>query len=135
MRGRWPPDIAECKALLYGVQLAKRYGFKHLILEGDCQVVINRLKKASTFLSDLDSLLDDVLSIITFFDFISFSHVKRDGNFVSHHLARLVPFGFEQVWENHCPIGLSPYVLMDKLSSVTPFLVTCNTVTFRLPLT
>ena len=38
-----------------------------------------------------------------FFDVIVWSHVHRDGNFVAHHLARLVPFGTKQWWENRVP--------------------------------
>lgn len=50
------------------------------------------------------------------FDSLSWSHVKRDGNFVAHHLAKLVPFGVDQVWENHYPSEVAPYLLTDILS-------------------
>ena len=75
------------------VRLGKRYKLK----DSDCQVVINRLSKSAIFLSDLDNILHDILSSNASFSSLSWSHVKRDGNFVAHHLAKLVPFGFEQV--------------------------------------
>ncbi|XP_021757322.1 uncharacterized protein LOC110722354 [Chenopodium quinoa] len=113
----WSPELAECKAVVYAVTLAKQQGFKHIILESNNSSIISRLSKASTYLSDLDSLLDDVLDTCSFFDFISWSHVKREGNFVAHHLARNIPYGVEQLWANCCPNDISPYVLMDNLSN------------------
>lgn len=50
------------------------------------------------------------------FDSLGWSHVKRDGNFMAHHLAKLVPFGVEQVWEDHYPSEVAPYLLTDILS-------------------
>ncbi|XP_021725358.1 uncharacterized protein LOC110692634 [Chenopodium quinoa] len=102
-RGSWPPEIAECKAILFGLKQAQRYGVKNLVVESDSQVVINRLSKSVIYFSDLKFVLDDVMFVNKDFDYVSWSHVRRDGNSVSYHLARLVPFGFEQIWENHSP--------------------------------
>lgn len=73
MRGIWPSDIAECKAIVFAAQLARKYNIRRVVLESDSQVVIKRLNKGSTFFSDLDSLLDDVFSICSFFDSVSWS--------------------------------------------------------------
>ena len=75
-----------------------------------------RLTKETIYFSDLDNILGDVLSLCSVFDSVKFIHVKRDGNAVAHNLARVVPFGVEQCWENHCPCEMAPYVLMDTLS-------------------
>ena len=115
-RACWPPDVAECKAILFAVHLARSHGVLDVIIESDAKVVIFRLSKAALFFFDLDSILGDVISLSMCFNSISFSHVKRDGNAVAHNLARVVLFGVEQCWENHCPREVSPYVLMDILS-------------------
>ena len=78
--------------------------------------MINCLFKRALFLSYLDVILHEILSSCTFFYSLTWSHVKRDGNFVAHHLARLVPFVVKQIWENHSPSEVAPYVLMDNLS-------------------
>ena len=44
------------------------------------------------------------------------SHVKRDDNAVAHHLAKLVSFDVEQIWKNHYPAEITPYVLIGILS-------------------
>lgn len=56
--------------------------------------------------------------VLDSFDSISFSHiyVRRDGNYVAYHLARIFPFRVEQTWENHYIWDDAPYVLMDTLS-------------------
>lgn len=38
------------------------------------------------------AILEDIFSLSTYFDFIAWSHVKSEKNYVAHHLARLVPF-------------------------------------------
>ena len=116
VRATWPVEIAEGKALLMALRLADRFGLRHVTLESDSQVLITRLSKAMTYSSDLDSVLDDILAKSCNFLSVVWSHVKRDGNAVAHHLAKLVPFGVEQIWENHCPWEVQPYVLMDTLS-------------------
>ncbi|XP_057249391.1 uncharacterized protein LOC130590835 [Beta vulgaris subsp. vulgaris] len=115
-QARWPVDIAECKAILFAVRCARSHGFSDVIIESDAMVVVSRLTKGSLFLSDLDSVLGDVLYLSKSLNSVCFSHVRRDGNAVAHNLARVVPLGVEQCWENHCPREVAPYVLMDVLS-------------------
>ncbi|XP_021768941.1 uncharacterized protein LOC110733229 [Chenopodium quinoa] len=112
-RAYWPPVVAESKAATMAVRLAKRFGLKDITLEADDQVLISRLSKASVYLTDLDTILDEILSSC---NSVLWYHVKRDGNSVAHNLARVLPYGVEQVWENLCPCEVSPFVLMDKLS-------------------
>ncbi|XP_021756867.1 uncharacterized protein LOC110721940 [Chenopodium quinoa] len=112
----WPPEIAKGKALLMAMRLARRFGYEDVILESDCQTLITRLSKGVVYLSDLDGVLEDILSISCEFKSFIWSHVKRDGNYVAHHLAKLMSFGVEQVWVNHCPDVINPYVFSDNLS-------------------
>lgn len=116
VRCYWEPIIAEGKAVAMACRLARRYGLKNVIFESDNLSIVSRLTKAAIHLTELDSILEDILTISASFDYVSWLHCKRDANFVAHHLARLVPFGVEQVWENHSPCEISPYVLLDTLS-------------------
>ncbi|XP_010696021.2 uncharacterized protein LOC104908596 [Beta vulgaris subsp. vulgaris] len=99
-----------------GLVKAKQHGLKEVIIESDAQVLVSRLSSAALFHSDLDAILGDIVSLCSWFNVIHFSHVRRDGNAVAHHLTKVVPFGYEQRWEFHCPSVVSPYVLMDVLS-------------------
>lgn len=116
IKARWLPVVAEVKALVLAAKLGRRYGLENIILETDCQSIVSRLSKGASHLTDLDSILGDVLQICSSFTSISWSHVGREGNFVAHHLARIIPFGDLQVWENHTPTDITPYVNMDYLS-------------------
>ncbi|XP_010678557.1 uncharacterized protein LOC104894089 [Beta vulgaris subsp. vulgaris] len=116
VRAHWPVEIAEGKALLMAVRLAKRFGYDNVVLESDSKVLISRLSKAMVYFSDLDAVLEDILMSSSCFNSLFWSHVKRDGNVVAHHLAKIVPFGVEQIWENHNPVEVEPYVFMDFLS-------------------
>lgn len=112
----WPPEIAKAKALAMTAKLGKRHGFEEVILESNCQNLINRLSKGAIFLADLDIVLGDIMSVCPFYKSVSWSHVKKNGNSVAHHLAKLVSFGVQQVWENYCPQEIYSHVLMDVLS-------------------
>lgn len=116
VRACWAADLAEAKSIEMALRLAKRFGLQEIVVESDCQVVINRLSKKTTFLAAIDLVLQNIISSCDCFVSIVWSHVKRDGNFVAHHLAKLTPFGVEQIWENHYPPEVAPYILMDTLS-------------------
>ncbi|XP_021715186.1 uncharacterized protein LOC110683148 [Chenopodium quinoa] len=78
-RAFWPPIIAECKAVLMAVRLAKRYEFKDIVIESDSQVLVGRLNKGSIFLTDLDGLLEDVFNFCNSFNSTSWSHILKGG--------------------------------------------------------
>lgn len=63
VRAWCPPKVAESKALLLAIKLAKNHGYHIIILESDNQVLVNRLSKAIIYFSDLDSDLEDILSL------------------------------------------------------------------------
>lgn len=63
VRGLWLPVIAECKAMVLAVKLAKRFGLKKVILETDCEEVASRLTKGMIYFTDLDSILEDVIVV------------------------------------------------------------------------
>ncbi|XP_048499407.1 putative ribonuclease H protein At1g65750 isoform X2 [Beta vulgaris subsp. vulgaris] len=116
VRAHWTAAIAEAKAIDMALRLGKRFGLQDIVVESDCQDVIHRLSQHAIFLADLDVVLSNILASCVCFNSVVWSHVKRDGNFVAHHLARINPFGIEQIWENHYPPEVAPYVLMDVLS-------------------
>ncbi|KAL2944944.1 hypothetical protein RDABS01_033291 [Bienertia sinuspersici] len=113
-RASWQPQIAEAKALVLAAKLGRRFGFEKVILETDCQELPNRLAKGDAHCSEVDAILGDVLYLCNEFNSVSWSHVGRDGNSFAHHLARIIPFGDEQIWSYHVPNEVEVYVATDK---------------------
>lgn len=116
VRARWSPLIAECRAALFGLEQAQQHGLSEVILASDSASLVNKMSKNLFMFSLVDSVLEDISSVSCNFNSLRWAHVKRDGNSVAHHLAKVVPFGEEQCWENHSPSEVSSYVLMDSLS-------------------
>ena len=116
VRANWTAEVAEAKGIELAVRLCRRYGLQNVVIESDCLTVINRLSKHVIFLSDLDIVLHNIFASSVHLSSLIWSHVKRDGNVVAHNLARIISFGVEQIWEDHSPPEVAPYVLMDKLS-------------------
>ncbi|XP_021761446.1 uncharacterized protein LOC110726302 [Chenopodium quinoa] len=115
-RARWEPLVAECKAALFGIKKAREKKLANIILESDSLLLVSKLKKGSFSPAAVGGILEDIVYACTGFSSISWSHVKWEGNFVAHHLARLVSYGSEQLWDNLVPNEISPYVLLDSLS-------------------
>lgn len=109
VKAYWIPEVVEAKAIELALWLGKRFGLSEVILEYECQVVIKRLSKSVTFLLDLDKVLHDILACFISFTFLVWFHVKRDGNCVAHHLAKLVPFGVRTNMGKPLPSGGAPY--------------------------
>ncbi|XP_021770709.1 uncharacterized protein LOC110734889 [Chenopodium quinoa] len=116
VRARWEPIVAKSKAVWFGVKKATDHGFRDVILETDSLLLASKLKRKSFSLAVVDSILEDIISASSILSSIFWSHVKRDGNYMAHHLARIVSYGSEQLWEYLVPNEISPYVLMDNLS-------------------
>ncbi|XP_021726160.1 uncharacterized protein LOC110693311 [Chenopodium quinoa] len=78
----------EAKAALFEIRKAKAHGLRDIVLEADSLVLVTKMKKGSFSFAAIDGVLEDISSVSSDFSSIVWSHVKRDGNFVAHHLAR-----------------------------------------------
>ncbi|KAG8383645.1 hypothetical protein BUALT_Bualt04G0035500 [Buddleja alternifolia] len=94
------PDIedlehAESLAAREAMELASRFGWRNIILEGDCAQVISKLRSPDTDSSFIASLISNVKFLCSRFACVSFCQVKRSGNHVAHTLARSAVCSFE----------------------------------------
>ena len=87
--------MAEAPTVLEGVRLARRLSVRQLVVESDCLQVINGLKLKEVGASDFHSIIDDILTYVSYFDVVFWSFVKRSSNKVALMLAhfQLVEFG------------------------------------------
>lgn len=81
-------NYAEYMALIIGLIKAKSLNIKHLLVKGDSQLVINQVTGKYKVNSDnLKPLYKDAITLINYFDIITFEHIKRDLNKVADKLA------------------------------------------------
>ncbi|KAL0004760.1 hypothetical protein SO802_012321 [Lithocarpus litseifolius] len=85
-----PQTIVELEALaaLKALEFAADLGLFNVILEGDSEILINALMDNSLSLASFGLLIQDIKAYAEFFQCISFSHIRREGNIVAHNLAR-----------------------------------------------
>lgn len=117
LRARWSPLVAECRAALFGLKKAKALCLTHLIIESDCQNLIDKVKNNKNEVVETDFLLQDILRMSSQFDMLVWSQVNRNGNKAAHHLARVVPFGLEQCLMLNAPSEISQFVFSDLVSA------------------
>ena len=82
------PIEAETKALLAALQQIWIRGYTHVIMEGDCQTLIQLVTNSASHCS-LANLLTDIQFWAGKFRSIQFKFVKREGNMIAHDLAKL----------------------------------------------
>ena len=75
------PLLVHCKILL-------------IKLDGDHNTSCKEpISKQAIYLPELDLVLHNIFFSDLHFFSISWSHINRDGNFVAHHIAKLILFG------------------------------------------
>ena len=84
----YKPDKVEALAALKAVTFAHELGFGNAILEGDSPGLIKALKSTESSPSPTGLLVDDVKRVAISFERLLYSHVKRNGNKVTHSLAK-----------------------------------------------
>ena len=65
--------------------LAKELGFQSLIIEADSEAIINAINGDNMVWSEFGHILQDIRLLISSFIFVSFCHVRRQGNCMAHN--------------------------------------------------
>ncbi|KAL5779492.1 hypothetical protein ACOSQ2_010229 [Xanthoceras sorbifolium] len=110
LEGALAPDMAEAKAILFGLSIACQSGLKVDHLEYDASTIISMLNKRSVRLSAIGLIVDDISNLLRHFNcVVEFSHVPRIANRVAHSLAKFAFVEDQQlVWvEDFPPCGYS----------------------------
>lgn len=76
--------LACCRALHF----AKEIGLREVVFEGDSAMVIQAVIHRNSKSAEYEHIVEDIRILATDFDFIQFSHVKRNSNVVADALAK-----------------------------------------------
>lgn len=85
--GRPSPSDGEAAAVLFGNQVAMQRSWRRVIIETDCLPVHCYLLQRRSSFESYGAILDSCLELSPYFQYLSFSFVKRSGSTISHALA------------------------------------------------
>ncbi|CAL1402625.1 unnamed protein product [Linum trigynum] len=111
-KGSCRPIEAEARALVMGLVEANQRFFSPLIVESDCQVLINKLKKKEVDFTELGNWCDEILRLAKVNEDLSSSQVVwlfggRKKNRLAHWLAHSGSVWDRQVvWTENPPLSL-----------------------------
>ncbi|XP_050220467.1 uncharacterized protein LOC126670697 [Mercurialis annua] len=100
-------EALELRTLMEEVLLT---GYKDIICEGDCQILINIVNSSSSNNRDAGVVFEDILNLIFHFSEIRFLYVNRKNNWVAHLMAK-------KAFVDDCFCG-SHYYVMDWLTQM-----------------
>ena len=99
-------EMVEMLAVGRALWFAKELGFWSLIVEGDSEVIINLINGGNMTQSEFGHILQDISFLCSFFSYVSFCHVKRQGNCVAHRLARRAVTSPLDIWIKFVPLDM-----------------------------
>ena len=103
-KGFSSPEEEEARACYHALRTAITYGFRQLMIEGDCQSLIRKLQSKIVPNNSLGFFISDILSLAESLEFFVWSFVKRGCNSVAHAIAHLQPFtSHERIWVEEGP--------------------------------
>lgn len=97
-------EMVEVQAARRALLFSRELGFERLIIEGDLELIINAITGGEAmFTSEFGHILQDIHSLESSFQSVSFQHVRRLGNCVAHRLARRSICNSFLVWMEDVP--------------------------------
>ena len=112
-----PTTVAQVEALAArrAAAFALEIGITKAILEGDSETIVKELLEPTPSLALHGHLLQDVKSLQNSFNFLSFTHVFRQGNNVAHAMARrAIKQPNLSVWMEDVPPDIRQLVTADS---------------------
>ncbi|KAL6138797.1 hypothetical protein ACLB2K_064076 [Fragaria x ananassa] len=119
--GRASVPIAEAVALRDSLLKAKEKSFTNVEVEGDSKLVIDAVNGRFEPHWRLIKLVEDIRTLATSFDSITFRHVLREANFVADAIANLGhACNSPMYWNDRIPSEVSRALLFDIVNVGCP---------------
>ncbi|KAL9225663.1 hypothetical protein vseg_001559 [Gypsophila vaccaria] len=117
--GEMAAETAEAMAILWAMTKARDAGISRVVVESDCLTVVNALNNSSEGRSELFLILDDIRSLASCFESISWSHIRRIFNKAAHELAHFKPWVTGcRVWAGNIPAHILSVANADRNSII-----------------
>ncbi|XP_071906100.1 uncharacterized protein [Coffea arabica] len=82
------PAVEEALAIRQALNFAKQKGWRKVLIQSDCKGIIDKINARKAEDPNIGVILFYILKLRQVFTECSFSFIKREGNFVAHHLAK-----------------------------------------------
>lgn len=116
----FPEPLAELRAILEGVILARRLGGVKIIVEFDCSRAVQLASRISESWSEVGTLVEAIWTQAKVFDDFSFRFIPREKNHVADNIAKKAKeLGLSGFWDQNIPVWLCNLVNID-LASIAP---------------
>lgn len=113
---RWEPMVAEAKAMVECLMLAREVGVDRVECEGDCLAMIQAMSSKKTGQNKFFLAIDDIRMLTSSFSSVHWSFVRRSGNNVAHALAHFQPLELgKRVWIEDVPDSIVSLALADLI--------------------
>ena len=108
-------EMLEALAARKAVKFAMELGISLSEFEGESEVVHRALQAADRSHPSIGQIIKDIFSIVGSLRTFSFSHTRRQGNFVTHALAKRAIVSFPLlVWMEHVASDIEQLVILDS---------------------
>lgn len=84
----WSVDMSEATTAKFGVELAARFGYQWVHLEGDSLTVVRAIENREAGLSPIHLFYDDIFRLYSSFNDFGCSFVSRNRNILAHLVTR-----------------------------------------------
>ncbi|KAF7808930.1 uncharacterized protein G2W53_035673 [Senna tora] len=106
--------ILEAEALYLGLELARDLEIHKVLVECDCEWVVNQIRSGVAACSPLETILGNIKSLLSSFSDVSFSWIPREANRVADRLAHLgCSVDSCQVWLENYPSCIADVLALD----------------------
>ncbi|CAL1407620.1 unnamed protein product [Linum trigynum] len=115
-RKQWPPEIAELRAMDFGLQMVERQGFLPAVVESDCQNSIQKIKGEEDSRMEAGVVARELKERAESLGQIRWSFTKRTGNETAHLLAHSnYNWDSSESWALRPPMFILPHLEKDNL--------------------
>lgn len=111
------PEAIESIAILHGLQFCLQMGISNVMVELDCQVIVNDLRETQASLSPQGNILQEIRGLMGHFQTCNVQFANRQSNAVTHSLARhACSISDVVMWYEDVPTFISRLVWIDRNS-------------------
>ncbi|XP_074297615.1 uncharacterized protein LOC141628358 [Silene latifolia] len=112
----WSVEVAEAKAAMFGLDIAKERGMSNIVLECDALNLVRAVRDKNVARTPVGLCVEDICTLLSVFESSKCCHVKRGGNIMAHCVARISEqVGDATIFVTDFPQGVLAFAEIDLI--------------------